>query len=126
MATLRKHIGKLLFALLALSVLLAVAVPWVANGCPVGFSCGSGQTSLHGMAIIASSDHLLTHVSLSGQKDAVTLDVEGRHVVVRGRTVDVDGTPRVLIPRGCKKVEVMASGAVLRVLADDKPIQEIR
>jgi hypothetical protein len=114
-----------MLAVMVLSVLLATAGRWIASGCPVGFCCGSCQTSLGGRAIVASTYHLLTNVSLVGDKDSVLLDVDGRNVVVRGSEVAVDGTTRCLIPSGCKQLKFLASGGVLRVSADGKTIQEI-
>jgi hypothetical protein len=114
-----------MIAVMVLSVLLATAGRWIASGCPVGFSCGSCQTSLGGRTIVASSDHLLTNVSLMGDKDSVRLDVEGRDIVVRGSEVAIDGATRCLIPTGCKQLEFVASGDVLRVSADGESIQEI-
>jgi hypothetical protein len=126
MARVRMRIRTMMLAVMVLSVILATAGRWIASGCPVGFSCGSCQTSLGGRAVVASSDHLLTNISLTGDKDSVVLDVEGRNVVVRGSEVAIDGTTRCLIPSGCKQLEFMASGGVLRVLVDGKPLQEIR
>ena len=73
-----------MIAVTVLSVLLATAGRWIASRCPIGFSCGSCQTSLGGRAIVASSEHLLTNISLMGDKDSAQLDVEGRDIVVRG------------------------------------------
>src|SRR5215469_13808646 len=87
-----------MIAVMVLSVLLATVGRWIASGCPVGFSCGSCQTSLGGRAIAASSDHLLTDIGLVGDKDSVRLDVEGRDIVVRGSEVAIDGVTRCLIP----------------------------
>jgi hypothetical protein len=114
-----------MMAVMVLSVLLATAGRWIASGCPVGFSCGSCQTSLGGRAIVALSDHLLTNISLMGGKDSVRLDVEGRDIVVRGTEVAIDGATRCLIPTGCKQLEFMATGGILRVSADGKTIREI-
>jgi hypothetical protein len=114
-----------MIAVMVLSVLLATAGRWIASGCPVGFCCGSCQTSLGGQAIVASSDHLLTNVSLVSDKNTVRHDEEGRDIVVRGSGVAIDGATRCLIPTGCKRLDFMASGGVLRVLADGKTIQEI-
>jgi hypothetical protein len=84
MATVRMRIRTIMLAVMVLSVILATAGRWIASGCPTGFPCGSCQTSLSGRAVVASSDHLLTNISLMGDKDSVVLDVEGRNVVVRG------------------------------------------
>jgi hypothetical protein len=119
------HIRTMMLAVMALSVILATNGRWIASGCPVGFSCGSCQTSLGGLAIVVSSDHLLTNISLNSDKSSAVLNVEGRHIVVRGSEVAMDGTTRSLIPTGCKQIEFMASGGVLRVSADGKLLQEI-
>jgi hypothetical protein len=115
-----------MLAVAVLSVTLATAGRWVASGCPVGFCCGSCGTSLGGRSIVASSDHLLTNVSLIGDRNSVLLDVEGRKAVVRESELVVDGTTRCLIPSGCKRIEFMASGGVLRVSADGRIFQKIQ
>jgi hypothetical protein len=120
------RIRTTMLAIMVLSVFFATAGRWIASGCPVGFCCGSCSTSLGGRAIVASSDHLLANVSLRADKESVVLDVDGRDVVVRGSEVAVDGTTRCLIPSGCKRLEFMVSGGVLRVSADGKTLQQIR
>lgn len=109
-----------------LAVILATTGRWIVSGCPVGFACGSCQTFLGGRAIVVSSDHLLTNISLVGDKDSALLDVEGWNIVVRGGEVAVEGKTRCLIPTGCKQLEFTASGGVLRVYADGRTLQEIR
>src|SRR5262249_26256913 len=106
-----------MLAVLVFSVILATAGRWIASGCPVGFCCGSCQTSLGGRAIVASSDHLLTNISLVGDKDSALLDVEGRKVVVRGSEVAVDGTTRCLIRSGCMASD--SNGEKTNDLQDD-------
>ena len=64
-------------AVTMLAVILATASHWIALGCPVGFACGACQTSLGGRMIVASSDHLLTHISLFSDTKSAVLDVEG-------------------------------------------------
>jgi hypothetical protein len=119
------RIRTMMLAVTMLAVILATASHWIASGCPIGFACGACQTSLGGRMIVASSDHLLTHISLFSDTKSAVLDVEGARIVVRGSEAAVDGTTRWLIPAGCKKIEFMASGGVLRVLADGETIQEI-
>jgi hypothetical protein len=126
MARVRMRVRTMMLTVMALSVILATAGRWIALGGPVGFSCGWCQTSLGGRTIRASSYHLLTNVSLMADKDSVVLDVDDKNVVVRGSEVTVNGTTRCLIPSGCKELEFMASGGVLRVLVDGKTLQEIR
>jgi hypothetical protein len=126
MAGVGTRIRTMMLGVIALSVILATAGRWIASGCPVGFCCGSCQTSLGGRAIVASSDHLLTHISLVGDKDSVRLIAEGNNVVVRGSEMAFGGTNRCLIPSGCKRLEFRASGRVLRVLADGRTLKEIR
>jgi hypothetical protein len=126
-ARLRMRIRTLMLAVMILSVILATAVRWVDSGCPVGFTCSSGQTRIGGRVIGTSSDHLLSsHMSVLAGANWALLDVEGRKVVVRGREVAVDGATPCLIPAGCKRLDFKAVCGVLRVSADGKPIQEIR
>jgi hypothetical protein len=115
-----------LMAVMLIALLLATAGRWVASGCLVGLRYGSCETRLGDRAIGASSDHLLTNISLMGSKNAVQIVVEGRTVVVRGGEVTIDGTERCVIPTGCKQVEFMASGSALRVLADGNILQVFR
>jgi hypothetical protein len=119
------RIRTMMLAVTMLAVILATASHWIASGCPIGFACGACQTSLGGRMIIASSDHLLTHISLFSDTKSAVLDVEGARIVVRESEVSVDGTTPCLIPAGCKKIEFKAAGGVLRILADGETIREI-
>jgi hypothetical protein len=121
------RIRTLMLAVMILSVILAAAVRWVDSGCPVGFTCSSGQSKIGGRTIVTSSDHLLrSHISGVGGVNWALLDVEGRKVVVRGSEVAVDGATPCLIPPGWKQLDFMVVGRVLRVSADGETIQEVR
>jgi hypothetical protein len=115
-----------MMAVMVLALPLATAGRWLASGCPVGFRCGRFETRLGERAVIASSDHLLTHMSMTGKKNWVQIDLEGRAVVVRESDVTIDGVDRCVIPTGCKQVELMASGRALCVLVDGKVLEEVR
>src|SRR5262245_7674554 len=112
MARVRMRIRTMMLAVGVLAVILATAGRWGAAGCPVGFACVSGQTSLGDRPIVVSSDNLLTNISLVDHKDSAQLDVDGRNVVIRGGEVAIEGTTRCLTPTGCKQLEFTASGGV--------------
>ena len=109
----------------ALAVVLATVGRWVAAGGPVHFVSDVCATSVGGRAIVASSDHLLTNVSLTSDSTSAVLDVEGRRVVVRGGEVAVDGATPWPIPPGCTRIDIRASGRVLRISADRQTIREV-
>jgi hypothetical protein len=125
MATPRILMRTIIFGVVSLTIVLASIGRWIVSGCPVGFSCGSCQSASGGRTILGSSYNLLTNISMTADKTVAVLDLAGRHVVVRGNELAVDGTARNSIPPGCKQLEFTASGTLLRVSADGKIIQEI-
>jgi hypothetical protein len=120
------RLSTMMLGVMTLAIFLATAGRWIASGGPLGFPCGACMSSLGGLEIVASSDHLLTNMSLTTDKSSAVLDLEGRSIVVRGGEVAVGGTTRCVIPAGSKQVKFAATGGVLRISADGKTIREIR
>jgi hypothetical protein len=99
---------------------------WVSLGFPIGIACGSCESSLSGRRIFASSDHLLTNLGLRTNSTYSILDVEGRHLEVRGDEVTMDTTTKLSLPAGCKSVEFVVKADVLTIWVDGQPIHRMR
>ena len=94
----RKHVKTFALFVAGLAIVLASVGHWIASGCPVGYHCGSCQTSLGEIVIFGASDHLLTGVSLTSDKDSAELDLGGWHIVISDGSIAIDGNVLCSIP----------------------------
>ena len=119
------------YILIIIALILATGVfiaggRWVSLGFPIGIACGSCESSLSGRRIFASSDHLLTNLGLHSNSAYTILDVEGRHLEVKGDEVTIDKTTKLSLPAGCKSIEFVVKADVLTIWVDGQPIQRMR
>jgi hypothetical protein len=119
------------YILIIIALILATGVffaggRWVSLGFPIGIACGSCESSLSGRRIFASSDHLLTNLGLHSNSTYTILDVEGRHLEVKGDEVTIDKTTKLSVPAGCKSIEFVVKADVLTIWVDGQPIRRMR
>ena len=121
----RFRLRTLLILVALLALVLATAGRWVASGCPMGVTCGSGTATFNGRMFTASSDRLLGNVGVSIRSDCAELNVEGRRIIIRNDEAVIDDGLSVVIPIGCREVEFAISGAELMVSFDQRPATAI-
>jgi hypothetical protein len=126
MTTTQKHHILIIMAMILAIGIFFVGGRWVSSGFPIGIACGSCETSLDGRRIFASSDHLLTKLGLRTNSTSSILDVEGRHIEVKGDNATIDKTTKVSLPTGCKSIEFVVKAVVLTIWVDGQPIQRLR
>jgi hypothetical protein len=122
--TQKRHIFIIMAMILATGAFF-VGGRWVSLGFPIGIACGSCESSLDDRRIFASSDHLLTNLGLRTNSTSSILDVEGRHIEVKGDDVTIDKTTKVSLPTGCKSIEFVVKADVLTIRVDGQPIQRL-
>jgi hypothetical protein len=125
MSMTHKRIGIALLSVVMTVFVVVKTVGWVDAGCPIGFAWRSHGSGLPGRTVIASSDHLLTHLDVHTRQTSVRIYIEGRQVDVAGDQVVIDKGRPITVPSASKLIVIAAKGDALIVYADGEKVAEV-